>query len=92
MKTNFTKESFLVLTNNESKIVAIIQCVKGLHDISEKLKQAIGEDYDTEYVRIINQSESVLTDFDYEFNFTAIIIAEGDRFKEYFTLTFTAIY
>ena len=34
MKTNFTKENFLVLTNNENKIIAIIQCAKGLQDIT----------------------------------------------------------
>lgn len=92
MKTNFTKENFLVLTNNENKIVAIIQCQKGQQDISEKLIQAIGEDYDTESVKILDKEETVLNDFDYEFDFTARIITDGDKYKENFSLTFTQVY
>lgn len=92
MKTNFTKENFLVLTNDESKIVAIIQCQRGEQDITAKLIQAISEDYDTESVKILDNGEKVLIDFDYEFDFTARIIADGNKSKEKFTLTFTAVY
>jgi hypothetical protein len=104
MKTNFTKENFLVLTNNENKIVAIIQCFPLLQDITEKLHQAISEDYDTDSIKIKNESfkidenseitepETILNDFDYEFDFTAIIEADENEFEENFTLKFTAIY
>jgi len=43
IKTNFNTEKHFVLTNNENKIMAIINCPAGKNDISEKLKQAIIE-------------------------------------------------
>jgi hypothetical protein len=104
MKTNFTKENFLVLTNSENKIVAIIQCEKGKQDITKKLVDAIGGDYDADAVifqnldEIIDENtsivaqETILNDFDYEFGFKAIIIADGDEYTEYFTLTFAHVY
>ena len=104
MKTNFTKENFLVLTNNESKIFAIIRCFPGLQNITEKLHQAISEDYDADSIKIKDQSfkidenseitepQTILNDFDYEFDFTAIIEANENKFEENFTLTFASIY
>ena len=95
MKTNFTKENFLVLTNNENKIIAIIQCAKGLQDITEKLTQSIREDYDAESVKIKSEDtapEIILNDYDYEFDFTAIIEADENTFEVDFTLTFAHIY
>lgn len=44
IKTNFNTEKHFVLTNNENKIMAIINCPAGKNDISEKVKQAILED------------------------------------------------
>lgn len=104
MKTNFTKENFLVLTSRENKIVAIIQCEKGKQDITEKLVKAIGEDYDADAVIFPNQDEiidentsivaieTILNDFDYEFDFKAIIKADGEEYNENFTLTFAHVY
>jgi len=93
MKTNFTKEKFLVLSSNEGKIVAIIQCEKGKQDITEKLTQAISEDYDAE-TTFPNDNEKELNDFDYEFCFRATIKNDDDddEYNENFTLTFAAIY
>jgi hypothetical protein len=92
MKTNFTKEKFLVLSSNEGKIVAIIQCKKGKQDITEKLTQAISEDYDAETVTFPNDNEKELSDFDYEFSFRATIKTDDYEYNENFTLTFTAVY
>jgi len=98
MKTNFTKEKFLVLSSNEGKIVAIIQCEKGKQDITEKLTQAISEDYDAETVTFPNdnendnENEKELSDFDYEFCFRATIKTDDYEYNENFTLTFTAVY
>jgi len=104
MKTNFTKENFLVITNTEDKIVAIIQCAKGNQDITQKLVSAISEEYDADAVIFLNQDEKIdenasivtdktaLNDFDYEYEFKAIIKADGEEYNETFTLTFTHVY
>lgn len=37
MKTNFSRETHLVLTDFDGEVVAIILCEKGLQDINSKL-------------------------------------------------------
>lgn len=92
MKTNFTRENFLVLTNNGGKIIAIIQCESGKQNIANKVVKAIGEDYDADAIIFKNINERILDDYDYEFDFKVIIKSEGDEYEENFTLTFTTIY
>ena len=104
MKTNFTKENFLVLTNIENKIVAIIQCKSGEQNITDKLVKAISEDYDANTVIFCNENEKVddfleisdyktiLDDNDYEHNFKVIITTDGDELETEFTLTFSHVY
>lgn len=92
MKTNFTKQNHIVLTNNENKIIAIIKCETGAQNITEKLIQAISEDYDANSVDIINEENTCLNDYDYEYDFKASYLLDGDRFSENFTMTFTNIY
>ena len=43
MKTNFTLQRFFVLTNEDDKVIAIINCPAGESNISEKVEQAIKE-------------------------------------------------
>ena len=92
MKTNFTKEKFMVLTNSENKIIAIIKCKKGTQDIAKKLNKAISEDYDADLVTLLNQDYFILNDFDYEFEFEAIIKVDSEEINETFSLTFTCVY
>lgn len=91
MKTNFDKETFFVLTNDEHKVVAIILCEKGEQDITEKLYDAIAEDYDAENVEIRGEHPP-MDNFDYERRFTVKITVDGDTYKETFDLTNAAVY
>jgi hypothetical protein len=93
MITNFNRERFFVLTNDENKIIAIIKCEAGIHDITDKLYDAISEDYDAEKVEI-RTKDLIIESFDYEQSFTVKIFGndDNDPYKETFTLTTTAIY
>jgi len=99
MKTNFTQQRFLVLTNEDDKVMAIINCLTGKNDISEKLLTAIEEDYDaTEVVInavIINGIETLnaIEEHDFNIEFKADISCAGfDTDTEIFTLKRTEVY
>lgn len=105
MKTSLSKERHFVLVNNESKIIAIIQSNPGGQNISEKIIEAISQDYDCETVIIKNQSEKVddflemtvlpeiITDYTYELDFTVeISYTKSDKIEEVMTLYRTEIY
>ena len=99
MKTNFTLQRFFVLTNEDDKVIAIINCPAGENDISEKLLTAIEEDYDaTEVVInavIINGIETLnaIEEHDFNIEFKADISCEGfDTDTEIFTLKRTEVY
>jgi predicted nucleotide-binding protein len=99
MKTNFTNQRFLVLTTEDDKIIAIINCESGENDISEKLEQAIREEYDADEIVInavlINGRETLnpVNEYDYNVKFKADIISpDYDTDTEKFTLTRTEIY
>lgn len=92
MKTKLTKENFLVLTNKENKIIAIIQCHKGHKDIIKKLAQAIREDYDADAIIFFDASSEVLTDFDCSADFKVLIKVDGDEYEESLTLTSATVY
>lgn len=99
MKTNFTTQKYLVLTNEDDKVIAIINCEPGENNISEKLEQAIRDEYDADHVVInavlINGWETLnaVNEYDYNVEFKADIITPNyDTDTEKFTLTRTAIY
>jgi hypothetical protein len=99
MKTNFTKQRFLVLTNEDDKVLAIINCESGENNISEKLEQAIREEYDADEVIInsilVNGWETLneISEYDYNVEFIAEIINPNyDNDNEKFTLLRTEMY
>jgi len=99
MKTNFTKQRFLVLTNEDDKVIAIINCESGENNISEKLEQAIREEYDADEVIInavlVNGIETLneISEYDYNLEFIAEIVCPNyDNDNEKFTLLRTEMY
>jgi len=99
MKTNLKTQTYFVLTNEDDKILAIMNCHAGIEDISENLEQAICDEYDAAEVVInavlINGVETLRTieEYDYNITFKADIICEGfDTDTETFSLTRTEIY
>lgn len=99
MKTNFTKQRFLVLTNEDDKVMAIINCPAGENDISEQINTALCDDYDCDEAVInavlINGVETLnaIGEYDYNVEFKAdIISSEYDTDTEKFSLIRTEIY
>jgi len=99
MKTNFTIQRFLVLTNEDDKVMAIINCPAGENDISQKIEQAIREDFDASEVIInavlINGIETleIISEYDYNLEIKAeIICPHFEPDTEKFTLTRTEVY
>jgi len=99
MKTNFSKQRFLVLTNEDEKVMAIINCPAGINDISEQVQQAIKEEYDADEAVInailINGIETlnVINEYDYNVEIKADIICPNyDDDTEKFSLIRTEIY
>jgi len=92
METNFNKKRFLILTNNDSKAIAIIKCKKGLNNISGKIMRAIQEDYDCDVV-ILRPKIEPINDFDYNVDFIAAVQMPEDGLNdESFNLEFTQMY
>lgn len=99
MKTNFTKQRFLVLTNEDDKVIAIINCESGENNISEKIEQALREEFDADEVVInsvlINGIETLnqVDEYDYNVEIKAdIILNDGDYDTETFSLIRTELY
>ena len=99
MKTNFKTQTYLVLTNEDEKVMAIINCPAGENNISEKVEQVLREEYDADEVVInailINGIETLnpIGEYDYNIEFKAEIICPNyDSDTESFTLIKTAIY
>lgn len=92
MKTNFDKKRYLVLASGESKIMAIIECEKGIQDITEKVKIAIRESECFETVEIINDFILKSTGAIHIVK-TEVSSFKGDEpYTEYYNLFETAIY
>jgi len=99
IKTNFIKQRFLVLTNEDDKVMAIINCSAGENDISEQINTALCDDYDCDEAVInailINGVETTNTigEYDYNVEFKADIISlEFDTDNEKFSLIRTELY
>lgn len=99
MKTNLITQTYFVLTNEDEKVIAIINCPAGENNISEKVEQAIREEYDADEVVInailINGIETLnpIGEYDYNIKFKAEIICPNyDSDTETFSLITTAIY
>lgn len=90
MKTNFRIKTHFVLLNEESYVVAIIECDKGESDISGKLILAISEEYDCESVEFLNAED--LDMFSYDILFDVKYIDEGEECIRTLQLVRTAIY
>jgi len=92
IKTNFNTEKHFVLTNNEKKIMAIINCPAGKNDISEKIIKAISEDENADSVVLVN--EFVIDKAGATYILNAIIKDEGEDEgnSNYYSLTESWIY
>ncbi|MBC7845530.1 MAG: hypothetical protein H7Y10_03460 [Flavobacterium sp.] len=92
IKTNFNTEKHFVLTNNEDKIMAIINCPAGKNDISEKVKQAISEDENAESVTLVNQFVTDKAGATYILNAMIKDECNDEGNSNYYNLTEACIY
>jgi len=88
--TNFKVDTKMVLTDEESKVVAIINIPKGENvDISSKVFQAIKDDLTQECAEEVETYENLVgNEFTYEFNFDAVCIPEDAEEDELELRTF----
>jgi len=93
IKTNFNTEKHFVLTNNEDKIMAIINCPAGENDISEKVIKAIIEDEMFEEVTLENDLIMAESGPIYILKTTIIdFIDDRDQDTRYYNLTESFVY
>jgi len=92
IQTNYNTEKHFVLTNNEDKIMAIINCPAGKNDISEKVKQAIYEDEMLDSIKLTNDFIMNESGVIYILNALIIDIAGEEENESYYSLTESWIY
>jgi hypothetical protein len=98
IQTNYNTEKHFVLTNNEDKIMAIINCPAGKNDISEKLKKAISED--EELKSITFENDFIMDNLGVIYIVKALVIHEyyndndddDEEISSYYSLTEAWIY
>jgi len=91
IQTNYNTEKYFVLTNNEDKIMAIINCPAGKNDISEKVKKAISEDEDLQSIEL--QNDFIMDSLGVIYTLKAKTINEiDDENESYYSLTEAWIY
>lgn len=88
MKTNLKTQTYFVLTTEDDKVIAIINCPAGEHDLSTQINQAICEEFDCDKSVIksvlISDIETLneITEFDYDIRFTADIVSEEQDYED----------
>jgi len=90
--TNFNTEKHFVLTNSESKIMAIIHVPPGNNDISEKIKRAILEDENAEIVNLLNEFVIIKEGANYMLKASIVFDDTSDAYENYYNLTAAAAY
>jgi hypothetical protein len=90
MKTNFKKQSHLVFTTGNDKIIAIIECDAGLQHLKDKIIQSISENFDAD--QVVLQTDVTIIEYEVIHIFKAKIYSDDESTEEYFKLTNTPIY
>ena len=98
IQSNYPTEKHFVLTNNEDKIMAIINCPAGLNDITEKVKKAISEDEELKSITLENNF--IMDNLGVVFVIKALVIPEyyndndddDEEISSYYSLTEAWIY
>ena len=87
--TNFSVDRHLLLTDSESKPMAVITCKAGENiDITEKVELAIKEDLTCESVTIVGDK---VMQFD-EIEFDAEYVEDGELYINSFALEIICVY
>jgi hypothetical protein len=90
MKTNFKKQSHLVLTTGNDKIISIIECDESLQHLKDKIIQSISTNFDAD--RVVLQTDVTITEHEVIHIFKAKIYSDDESVEEYFKLINTPIY
>ena len=91
--TNFNQDTKMVLTDDESRVVAIINIPKGENvDITNKVIQAIKDELTPSYAEEATISEDLVgNEYTYEFTFDAVCIPEDAEDEEIEIREFTLV-
>lgn len=89
--SNYNKETFLVLSNNDDKIMSIIKCTAGRTEVTKLIEQAIKDDEQCDSVKITNSF--ILNDKSTNYLLSvALLNKTGTQLGIYFYLTDTKLY
>lgn len=89
--SNYDKETYLVLSNNDDKIMSIIKCPAGRTEITEIIQRAIKDDEQCDSVKITNSF--ILNNKSTHYILSvALLNKTGTELGIYFYLTDTKLY
>ena len=89
--SNYDKETFLVLSNNDDKIMSIIKCPAGRTEVTKLIEQAIKDDEQCDSVKITNSF--ILNDKSTNYLLSvALLNKTGTQLGIYFYLTTAKLY